>query len=69
MKITRFRIRYAVMVAVPLAALFGCFLVCPYLAQTNVSTIASLVGGSWVQVPAGFQVCEHCILTLCFALF
>ena len=56
MKINRFRIRYAVMVAVPLGALFAWFLVRPYLAQTNVSTIASPAGVSSIQVPDGFQV-------------
>ena len=56
MKITRFRIRYAVMIAVPLGVLFAWFLVYPYLAQTNVSTIASPPGVSSIQVPPGFQV-------------
>jgi len=56
MKITRFRIRYAVMIAVPLGVLFAWFLVYPYLAQTNVSTIASPLGVSSIQVPPGFQV-------------
>jgi len=56
MKITRFRIRYAVMIAVPLGVLFAWFLVYPYLEQTNVSTIVSPPGVSSIQVPPGFQV-------------
>jgi len=56
MNIPRFRIRYAVMVSVPLCVLFAWFLVCPYLAQTNVSTIASPAGVSSLRVPPGFQV-------------
>ena len=56
MNIPRFRIRYAVMVFVPLGALFSWFLVLPYLAQTNVSTIASPPGISSLRVPPGFHV-------------
>ena len=56
MQIINFRIRYAVLVIIPASILFGWFLVRPYLAQTNISTIASPAGLSSVQVPAGFHV-------------
>jgi len=56
MNISRFRIRYAVMAAVPLGMLFAWFLVRPFLAQTNVSTIVSPAGLSPIRVPPGFQV-------------
>lgn len=52
----RFRIRNAVLVAVPLGILFSWFLVRPYLAQTHLSTIASPPGVSAIEVPPGFQV-------------
>lgn len=56
MRLSNFRIRYAVMVAVPLGLLFAWFFVRPYLAQTNIETLASPPGVSTVKVPAGFQV-------------
>ena len=56
MKITNFRIRYAVMVIIPVGALFAWFLVRPYLSQTNISTIASPAGLSSIKVPEGFHV-------------
>ncbi len=56
MDISKFRIRYAIMFIVPLGMLFGWFLVRPYLAQTNISTIASPAGVATVKVPEGFAV-------------
>ncbi len=56
MDISKFRIRYAIMIIIPLGMLFTWFLVRPYLAQTNISTLASPAGISSVKVPAGFQV-------------
>lgn len=52
----KFRIRYVVMVVIPLVGLFGWFMVRPYLAQTNIYTMASKPGYSSVNVPPGFHV-------------
>lgn len=56
MKGSSFRTRYAIMIVIPLGLLLTWFLVRPYLAQTNIATLASPAGFSSISVPEGFHV-------------